>query len=79
MTKEKNRLKKMAVEQNKEIEEILLPLLNSLGSQKLVAKKLNVAESTISLWLRNNGFVEHRTWQRHNSQINERNVNDHSN
>jgi len=41
----------------------LIPrIVNEKGSQKVAAKALNVAESTVSLWLRQNGYTVKKQW-----------------
>jgi hypothetical protein len=41
----------------------LIPrVVNEKSSQKAAARELNVAESTVSLWLRQNGYVAKKQW-----------------
>lgn len=55
------KLEKLAVEKNKPLERIILPLVNRVGVVE-AAKQLGYAPSTISKWLTDNGYAPSTTW-----------------
>jgi len=51
----KDRLKEIEKEQGP-LETVIPPLVNRLGTQKAAADSLGVSQSSISLWLKINGY-----------------------
>jgi len=45
-----------------ELEVAIPKMLNKVGSQKDVAKKIGVAPSTLGYWLKKNNFVRKMQW-----------------
>ncbi len=45
-------------------EEDVVNLLNSLGKQKLVAQRLDVAETTLGSWLKSRGIKPITRWEK---------------
>lgn len=38
------------------LEDVIPQLVNTLGSQRLAADELGISETTVCLWLKNNGY-----------------------
>lgn len=58
-----NKLKRIAAEQDKRLEEIIPPLVNKYGVVG-TAEQLGLSPSTISDWLKFNAFKRRTIWER---------------
>lgn len=58
-----NKIEEVAKQRGKPADSIVLPLVNK-GGQKLAAYHLGVTQSTVSDWLRDNGYVSRIFWQK---------------
>lgn len=52
------RIQEVEREHNAPIEQIIPDLLNKFGTQKAVADHLGLSQATISMWLKENGYVQ---------------------
>ena len=53
----RNRIPEVEQERGVPIDQLIPDLLNRLGSQKAVADELGLSQTTISTWLKENGYV----------------------
>lgn len=51
------RLPEIEQEHNQPLDQLIPNLINETGSQKATAMLLGVSQATISMWVRDNGFV----------------------
>lgn len=58
------RLREIEESHGMPLDQLIPDLLNKLGSQKAVADHLGVSQTTISLWLSENGYQARTVWEK---------------
>lgn len=53
----RNRLPEIEKEHNESLHTLIPRLLDEFGTQKAVADHLGISQATLSVWLRDNGFI----------------------
>lgn len=59
-------LDRLAREKGEPLDSLIPRTVNAKASQKAAAKELGLAESTVSDWLRKNGYVAKTQWVKQN-------------